>query len=270
MALHPFPLSRRALVALTLGAAVVPARAADEAEARRQARWQELREDLFGNRPIPSAPDLIHIDAPTRALDAALVPVTLKVTRSDGVKAVHLVIDENPAPYAAKITFGPAGDPRETRLRVRVNDYTYLHAIVEMQDGQLFQTSAFVKAAGGCSAPAGASDEEALKGVGQMRMRLQQQVDTGYATLMIRHPNFSGMQMNQITRLYTPARYLKEIKVTQGGATVFDLTGDISLSTDPVIGFAYDARRTGDFQVEAMDTQGSRWTQHFPATNGMP
>lgn len=265
MKLRPLTLAIVLMAALS-----PPAHATDDGEAKRLARWQDLKEDLFGNRPIAAGPDLIHIDAPLRALDAALVPVTLKISRKDGVKAVHLVIDENPAPYAAKITFGPAGDPRETKLRVRVNDYTYVHAVLEMNDGQLYQASAFVKAAGGCSAPAGASDEEALQGAGQMRMRMNQQAGTADATLMIRHPNFTGMQMNQITRLYTPARYLKEIKVTLGGATVFDLTGDISLSSDPVIGFAYDATRTGDFQVEAIDTQGSRWAQAFPAAPSAP
>lgn len=269
MKLRPFTLALTWLTILLI-ALGPPAHAADEADAKRLTRWQDLQEDLFGNRPIAPGSDLIHIDAPLRALDAALVPITLKVTRKEGVKAVHLVIDENPAPYAAKITFGPAGDPRETKLRVRVNDYTYVHAVLEMSDGRLYQASAFVKAAGGCSAPAGASDEEALQGAGQMRMRMTQQANTAEATLMIRHPNFSGMQMNQITRLYTPARYLKEIKVTQGGATVFDLTGDISLSSNPVIGFAYDPARPGDFQVEAIDTQGSRWTQAFPASTHTP
>ena len=32
---------------------------------------------------------------------------------------------------------------------------------------------------------------------------------------MIRHPNFSGMQMNQVTRDYTPARYINKVAVTR-------------------------------------------------------
>jgi len=257
------------LLALVLTATTSVAWAApDEAEAKRQARWLEVQEDLFGARPIAAGEHLIQIEAPTRAMDAALVPVTLKVAHKQGVKAVHLVIDENPAPYAAKVSFGPAGDPSQFTLRVRVNDYTYVHAILEMNDGKLYQTRTFVKAAGGCSAPAGASDEEALQGAGQMRLKLShpaQAATAGQATLMIRHPNFNGMQMNQLTRVYTPARYLKHITVTQGGRLVFDLTGDISLSTDPVFSFAYDASQPGELQVQATDTQGSRWSQSFPA-----
>lgn len=255
------------LLALVLTATTAVAWSApDEAEAKREARWQEVKEDIFGNRAIAAGDHLIQIEAPLRAMDAALVPVTLKVPQREGVKAVHLVIDENPAPYAAKVSFGPAGDPRQMELRVRVNDYTYMHAILEMNDGRLYQTRTFVKAAGGCSAPAGASDDEALQGAGQMRLKRSGTAQAPRATLMIRHPNFNGMQMNQLTRVYTPARYLKDIQVTQGGRLVFDLTGDISLSTDPVFSFAYDASQPGDLRVEATDTQGSRWSQNFPAT----
>ena len=38
---------------------------------------------------------------------------------------------------------------------------------------------------------------------------------------MIRHPNYSGMQMNQLTGLYIPAKYVSEIDVRQGSDLVF-------------------------------------------------
>jgi sulfur-oxidizing protein SoxY len=80
---------------------------------------------------------------------------------------------------------------------------------------------------------------------------------------MIRHPNFSGMQMNQVTRTYTPARYLDVIKVSHGDRTVFELSGDISLSTDPVIGFSYDPTGDAPLLVQATDSDGSRWQESF-------
>ena len=94
---------------------------------------------------------------------------------------------------------------------MRVNNYTNVHAVVRTKDGRLFETTKFVKASGGCSAPMGMSDEEAMKGMGDMRMKFSGDGAPGKsteATLMIRHPNFSGMQMNQVTRDYTPARYI--------------------------------------------------------------
>ena len=39
--------------------------------------------------------------------------------------------------------------------RVRVDQYTNVHAVAETADGKLFVSTVFVKAAGGCSAPTG-------------------------------------------------------------------------------------------------------------------
>jgi sulfur-oxidizing protein SoxY len=78
------------------------------------------------------------------------------------VKSIPLVINDNPAPVAAHVTFGPAGDPQTLKLRVRVNQYTNMHAVEETKDGALYETHRFVKASGGCSAPSGSYDAAAL------------------------------------------------------------------------------------------------------------
>src|SRR3546814_4280108 len=70
------------------------------------------------------------------------------------VRAVTLVIDKNPAPLAAVFRLSPdAGDPG-IATRVRVNEYTDIRAVAEMDDGSLRAVSTVVKSAGGCSAPA--------------------------------------------------------------------------------------------------------------------
>jgi sulfur-oxidizing protein SoxY len=238
-----------------------PAAAAGD-DAARAARWAEIGEAIFGGREIAPGDGIVAIEAPARAEEAALVPVTLRVARPEGLKAVHLVIDENPVPYAAGVRFGPAGDPAEISLRVRIDGYTNVHAVAEMADGRLYASAAFVKASGGCSAPVGASTEVALQDMGRMKLRPGR--DAGQATLMIRHPNFNGMQQDPATGGYTPARFLDEIRVTQGDRTVFELTGDLSLSTDPVIGFRYDPAGTGELAVTAADTDGAQWQGAFP------
>lgn len=253
-------------VRAVLAAVVLPlglsgaALAADGDEPARMARWDQVAALIFGDRPVGSAEGLLEIEAPKRAMDAALVPVTLRMTNPEGLRELHLVIDENPVPYAAGIRFGPAGDPRELALRVRIDGYTNVHAVAEMEDGRLLATRAFVKGSGGCSAPVGASREEAMADMGLMRLRADPETDL--ATLMIRHPNFNGMQMDLATRGYTPARFLDDIAVTQGGETVFEMTADISLSTDPVIGFVYDPEG-GPIEVTAVDTDGATWRQAF-------
>ncbi|MCJ2056012.1 quinoprotein dehydrogenase-associated SoxYZ-like carrier [Methylobacterium sp. J-048] len=237
---------------------------ASDTEQERTARWQEIAKSIFGDRAIETTDSLVKIDAPARALDAALVPITLTMPEPSRIKAVSLVIDDNPAPYAAKFEFGPAADPAELKLRVRVNNYTDMHAVVETQDGKLYEAKQFVKASGGCSAPMGMSDEEAMKGMGDMRMKFAE-AGAGKpveATLMIRHPNFSGMQMNQVSRDYTPARYIDKLTVSAGDKTVFTMTGDISISSNPVINFAFKPDGK-PLQVAASDNAGGSWHHSF-------
>ncbi len=245
-----------------------PAQAAgaSDTDAERLARWQEIRTSIFGDKAVAETDSLIKVDAPARALDAALVPITLTMPEKDRIAAIHLVIDDNPSPYAAHITFGPAADPAEIKLRVRVNNYTNIHAVAETKDGKLFETTKFVKASGGCSAPMGMSDEEAMKGMGDMRMKFAE-AGAGKATeatLMIRHPNFSGMQMNQITRDYTPARYIQKVVVAQGPRNILTLDGDISIASNPVINFAFLPEGSAPVTVTASDNQSGRWEHSFP------
>src|SRR5215470_10971641 len=71
---------------------------------------------------------VIAIEMPYRAEDAAIVPVTLrsKLSPDDSRRmlAITLVIDQNPAPMAARFELGPDANVREISTRVRVNNYT--------------------------------------------------------------------------------------------------------------------------------------------------
>ena len=239
-----------------------------DSDAEREARWQEVSGYIFGDRKIEPTDALIRIEAQARALDAALVPITLIMPEKDKIKSVYLVIDDNPSPYAAHIVFGPAADAGEVKLRVRIDSYTNVHAIAETKEGQLFGAVAFVKATGGCSAPMGVSDEEAMRGMGDMKMKFAGEASgrgAVAATLMVRHPNFNGMQMNQITRNYTPARYIKRIAVTSGDKDVLTIDADISISTDPVFGFSFVPEGDDPIKVVVLDSGGARWEQAFAA-----
>jgi sulfur-oxidizing protein SoxY len=242
---------------------------ADDTQQRAQ-RWQALQTAVFGQRKVEEdTASLIKLDAPPRALDAALVPIGIELAKP--VKSVWLIIDNNPGPLAGHFTFGPNADPHNLKLRVRVNEYTFIHAVAETADGKLISTQKFVKAAGGCSAPAGADDAEALKSMGLMKLKLLNEFSQGkpvQAQLMIRHPNFNGMQMNQVTRMYTPARFIKSTDVTYNGSPVFHLDSDISLATDPVITFGFVPRDKGQLKVVVKDSKDEMFDQSFdvPAT----
>src|ERR1700761_4140136 len=241
--------------AVLMLSALHPAFADDEDSQERAARWKQLQESIFPKREVLDSGGIITVDAPPRALDAALVPVELHM--NSPVKGVYLIIDDNPAPMAAHFVFGPKADPRDLKLRVRVNAYTNIHAIAETADGKLHAATKSVKAAGGCSAPAGPDDQAALADLGRMKLRLIGAFDAGkpmQAQLLIRHPNFNGMQMNQITRYFTPARFIRTIDATYDGGQVFHLEADISLSTDPVITFGFVPREKGQMKIVAQDS----------------
>jgi sulfur-oxidizing protein SoxY len=274
------------LAVLVLGAMAAPAPAAvaktDDSEALMKAhaaqdeadyaaRWKDLQHEIFGARALQDGAGVIQIDAPEHALDAALVPVTLTLKATQPIKGVYLVIDNNPAPLASHFTFGPRADPRTLKLRVRVNMYTYMHAVAETTDGKLFVSQQFIKTSGGCSAPVGSDDAAAMKDMGLMKLHLLGSFAPGkplQAQLMIRHPNFNGMQMNQLTRNFTPPRFIRTIDASYDGATVFHLDSDISLSTDPVITFGFMPDKKGTMQLVVRDSKDTAFNHSFDVPAG--
>jgi sulfur-oxidizing protein SoxY len=240
-------------------------------EAERAARWQQLQQAIFGTRSLADGAGVIQIEAPEHALDAALVPVTLTLKSATPIKGLYLVIDNNPAPLAGHFTFGARADPRNLKLRVRVNQYTFIHAVAETADGKLFVARQFVKTSGGCSAPVGADNADALKDIGLMKLHLLGTFNPGkplQAQLMIRHPNFNGMQMDQITRVFTPPRFIRTIDATYDGAPIFHLDSDISLSTDPVITFGFVPEKKGNMQLVVRDSDNAAFNHSFDVPAG--
>jgi len=51
------------------------------------ARWQQLKEVYFGDRAITVSDDIIEMEAPSRAHDAATVPI--RITTNNPHKAVR-------------------------------------------------------------------------------------------------------------------------------------------------------------------------------------
>ena len=240
-------------------------------EAERVARWQQLQQAVFGKRALADGAGVIQIEAPEHALDAALVPITLTMKSATPIKGLYLVIDNNPSPVAGHFTFGPRSDPRTLKLRVRVNQYTFIHAVAETADGKLFVSRQFVKTSGGCSAPVGADNAQALKDMGLMKLHLLGTFTPGkplQAQLMIRHPNFNGMQMDQITRLFTPPRFIRTIDASYDGAPIFHLDSDISLSTDPVITFGFVPDKQGTMQLVVRDSDNALFNHSFDVPAG--
>jgi sulfur-oxidizing protein SoxY len=242
------------------------AASADNEAAARSERWAELQRAIFPGRTIGDGAGVIQLEAPPRALDAALVPFTITLPGDKQIKSVFLVIDNNPGPLAGRFTFGAAADPRTLKVRMRVNTYTDVHAVAEDSAGNLYAVQKFVKASGGCSAPAGPNAEESTSNLGQMKLKLVSEFAPGepvQAQLMIRHPNFNGMQMDQLTRLYAPAHFIRTINITYDDQPVLRIESDIALSTDPVITFGFKPSRQGQLKVEVTDSKEQSFVREF-------
>jgi len=161
----------RFLLALTAMAVMafsgLPARADDP--------WPDIKRDVFDNRAIAEEDGTISLDAPYRAEDAAVVPLTMRIPASVAreVKTLTLIIDKNPAPVAATFHFGAAAGAGERMLstRVRIDMYSNVRAVIETTDGKLHMATKFVKASGGCSAAAGKDMDEALASIGKIQIR---------------------------------------------------------------------------------------------------
>lgn len=263
-----------AMVILGLDA---PALGAEDA-AEQAARWQGLKHDLFGDRPVIENSPVIALDAPVRALDAATVPIGVSLPADSGsmsgrVKALWIVVDGNPSPLVGAFQFGPGADPHSFRTRVRVDQYTLIHAIAETEDGRLFSAAKYVKAAGGCSAPSTKDPAVAMSRLGQMKIRLEGDTpvadgNTVPTELLISHPNNNGMQMDQVSHNYIPPRYIQTISVHYGETMVFKADTDISMSEDPVITFGLKLGGEGPLHVDVEDSSHGEFHRDFSLLKG--
>jgi sulfur-oxidizing protein SoxY len=236
--------------------------------------WPDLARDAFNGRMLLDGTGLLAIEMPYRAEDAAIVPVTVRATLPPGdgrsVKAFTIVIDQNPAPVAATFTLGRNAGVSSISTRVRVDSYTNVHAVAELSDGQLYMVKTYVKASGGCSAPAAKNEDDAVANLGQIRVRQFPAVagtpvgGTRDAQVMIRHPNNSGLQMDQVTRLYVPAFFVQDLKVWQGDDLILSMDGGISISEDPNIRFTYVPNGAKSLRVEATDTDKHVFKAEWP------
>ncbi|UDQ90635.1 quinoprotein dehydrogenase-associated SoxYZ-like carrier [Xanthobacter autotrophicus] len=258
------------LAAMPLAGMLASPAAAQSAQAdpdKPEATWSSIRGDIFPSAKITDAGNAVRIDAPGRAEDAALVPLTLalELPKDDPrtLKAVTLIIDENPAPVAGRFAFGDGIRNFSLSVRVRVNSYSWVRAVAETSDGALIMTKAYVKAAGGCSAPATKDTAESIAKLGEIRFRSFADSGRPEAQVQIRHPNFSGLQMDEATRGYTPAWFVREVQVKQGAKLIFAMEGGISISEDPTFRFSFTPS-ADPVSVRAEDTEGKIFARTFP------
>ena len=217
--------------------------------------WNSIKGDIFKDRPILDGSGLVVLDAPRRAEDAAVVPIGMRVNLPADDKrtlqSLTLVIDENPAPVAGTFTIGPHSGVTSISTRVRVNTYSYVRAVAELSDGKLYGVKTFVKASGGCSAPAASNADATKSMLGQMKFRtfLRGPRAAGGADHAASSAEFRPAD-GPVDALYIPPFFIEKFKVWQGEELMVAMDGGIAISEDPNIRFNYRPNGAEDFRVE--------------------
>ena len=238
--------------------------------------WTEIREFLFQDKDIRKGSKFIRLEAPERPPNGGDVSIRIVSSypqnKKEFIAKHYLVIDENPSPIAGVFSLSPKNGNANVGTRVRVNAYSNVRVISETGDGELHMNTAFVKASGGCSAPPMKDDGIAKLTMGKLTL-VQAEADGSGETrdfqLSIMHPNYSGLQKDQVTTYFIPPHYIETITVTNSaGETVFAARGDISFSENPSFDFSYIPVGKDDvLSAKVVDSRKkvyeSRWPVQF-------
>ena len=258
---------RHLVAALAFALAASPALA--------ESYWDELARGLWPDRALHDGAEVVAIDAPYRTDNDARTRIAARVAAPGGrhIAAVTLVIDENPMPVSAVFTLDTPQPRFFFDVTMRVNGPTPVHVVAETTDGTLYVAETFVKTSGqgACAAPPGTDPAAALATLGDMTIGLSPLSGDPLALADARldvdlsHPSHSGLQMDQISLLFIPMRYVERLEVDIDGAGFVDMTGSISLSENPSVSLGVPAG-TRSAGVTMTDTDGtvSRAEAEFP------
>ena len=221
--------------------------------------WLALREQYFSDRPIiEEGNNRIHLKAPARAENDALVPVLIDLDKSDSndpFKNVYLVVDVNPAPMGGIFKLATNRPMEQLKTSVRVNGYTYIRGIAETASGKLYMSKQWVKSTGaGCSAPPGLDQDAHKKRLGKMRFKqLEKKGGKRSLRLIVSHPNNTGMQRDQLTTMFIPEHYVKNVKVSFNKELVLEAETNFTMSENPNFTFTFDPEESGTLRADLLD-----------------
>lgn len=228
--------------------------------------WGYLRPQFYGDRPIAIADQAVmSLDTPASTPDPAATPLTIHFGEAaiGHIRQLRVFIDNNPSPVASTFDFAGAARVAEIGIRVRVDRWTSVRAIIETTEGQLQMRSSWVNASGGCSAAPSGGGSGAL---GEIRFR--NTPDGKSLQVAIRHPNNSGFQIDPVSGNPIPPHYVSHIRFSSNGQALVDVDAGISLSENPTIRIASDVALPAPVSVEVTDSKEAHFNAswHGPAT----
>jgi sulfur-oxidizing protein SoxY len=247
--------------------------AADHRQKLSDKAWEPLRKAVFQSRKIieGAKQNILELKAPYRAEDATIVPVSIHTkipqTKDLFIKKIHVYIDKNPLPLVGVFDLSLESGRADLAMRVRVDTFTYIRAIAEMNTGELYMTKSFVRATGACSAPPPKSISDSIDNMGRMKIKNVGELELSKPNLIqlkIKHPNITGLQPMRIgSRVMPPPHFISGIKVDYEGKTIMQANLTFSVSMDPSFRFYFTPKNEGTLTVEASDTKNNQWNSSY-------
>lgn len=231
--------------------------------------WPAIKKNVFGDREVivDSKAEVLEMYLSLRADDASSVPVIVRARNpqreDDYIKKIWLIVDKNPSPMAGVFRYTPASGLANLETRIRVEDYTHVRAVAERSDGKLYMAGKWIKASGGCSAPAGGDDLNTAN-LGKIKFKFDDAVnfnEPNKAQVMISHPNISGLAMDQLSRLYPNPHYVNRVDISYEGVTVMSADVDFSISVNPVFRFYFQPKGAGKLRALVTDSNNLKFEQ---------
>ncbi len=235
--------------------------------------WETILKDkYFKGVDITEGEAVIELKTPYRAEDAATVPISInsKVpqTAESYIEKIYVFVEENPQPLVAVFTLTPDMGKADLAMRIRVDKYTNVRAIAKLSNGEYHMDTNFLKAQGGCSAPAQGDLKAMMKARGKMKFRLLKdddfEDDLRLGQFIVKHPNMTGLQLDQRTRAFIPENYIKKIRISYNGKQILMAETGISVSQDPSFRFFFKpVDGGGKMAAEVMSSNDEDWQKNF-------
>ncbi len=228
--------------------------------------WEEnLRKQNFQDRHINEGAEqnILELKAPYTAEDASVVPISIhtKITQTSDryIKKMHVFVDKNPMSLVGLFEFTPDSGKADIAMRIRVDTFSYVRVVAELNTGELYMSKSFVRAKGACSAPPPPGMEDSVKLLGKMKMKVVGDLTLGEPNLMqikVRHPNITGMAPLKIgSRVIPPAYFMDTLEVNYNGKLIVKALLTFSVSMDPALRFYFVPEKEGVMTVKGTDTK---------------
>ncbi len=233
-----------------------------------------LRSPTFQDREIieDARQNVLEVKAPYRTEDATVTPISIqtKIPQTDElyIQRIHVFIDKNPVPLVGMFDFTPASGKADLAMRVRVNDYSFVRAIAELNTGELYMTKSFIRANGGCSAPPPKSIDDSIANRGKMKMKLiggeVKFKEPNLMQLKIKHPNITGLQPMKIgSHVHPPAHFVSQLNINYNEGSIMKARLTFAISMDPSLRFFFVPEDKGTLTVEVTDSKNDSWSSEL-------